>query len=84
MVYEILSSKNPSQKRSGTVAQGVGPELQLQVINGLTQYSLHLCPLGYNLVPISLKIQSPLQGVCNGSQPVKVLEASRKNRQKHQ
>jgi hypothetical protein len=28
IIYEILSRKNPSQKRAGGVAQGVGPEFK--------------------------------------------------------
>jgi hypothetical protein len=30
IVHETLSWKNPSQKRAGGVAQGVGPEFKLQ------------------------------------------------------
>jgi hypothetical protein len=30
IVHETLSQKNPSQKRTGGVAQGVGPEFKLQ------------------------------------------------------
>jgi hypothetical protein len=30
IVLETLSQKNPSQKRAGGVAQGVGPELKSQ------------------------------------------------------
>jgi hypothetical protein len=30
IVHGILSQKNPSQKRTGGVAQGVGPEFRLQ------------------------------------------------------
>jgi hypothetical protein len=29
-VHKTLSQKNPSQKRAGGVAQGVGPEFKLQ------------------------------------------------------
>jgi hypothetical protein len=29
-VHETLSHKNPSQKRTGGVAQGVGPKFKLQ------------------------------------------------------
>jgi hypothetical protein len=30
IVWETLSAKNPSQKRAGVVAQGVGPEFKPQ------------------------------------------------------
>jgi hypothetical protein len=40
-VWEILSRKNPSQKRAGGVAQGVGPEFKSQHLKKIPKENLN-------------------------------------------
>jgi hypothetical protein len=60
IVCEILSRKNPSQKRAGGVTQGVGPEFKPQYHEKQTNKKVHLSD--FLCVGFSLKKPPPSPG----------------------